>query len=218
MSWNHQALPHHTPKLLDSWYLYQSQVRQEKETGPWLPENRSHQWAICLGIDFAWRLQPSIGSRTVGSSFWSIRKTFLSKSLPNWIKELPFLKSLPDEHCKVFKSIVWCHGPQQLFLCGVDHVVLVPEDGTPRCMSMTSRILYRAYGSSTICKIKVKQAILVVPPIWSADRLYINICVHEYILYTVSSTPEWSYSVTHARTRTHTHTHYEKIKGKFQKH
>ena len=81
----------------------------------------------------------------------------MSKSLPNWIKELQFLKSLPDEHCKVYKSILWCHGPQQLFVCGANHVVLVPEDGTPRCMSMTSRILFRAYGSSTICKIKVKR-------------------------------------------------------------
>ena len=44
-----------------------------------------------------------------------------------------------------------------------------------------------------------------VSPIWSADRQYIDIFVHEKNSYTVPSTPQWSYLVTHA----HTHAHYE---------
>ena len=69
------------------------------------------------------------------------------------------------------------------------------------------------YWGTTQCKndnmtvlLVVSSTVLVVPPIWSADRRYISIYVHQHILCTVSSTPEWSYSVTHARTHTHART------------
>ena len=101
-----------------------------------------------------------------------------------------------------FSSENSIHPPKFMYICGYEN----PRNTVVGASTMYWGITQCKNDNMTVLLVVTSTVLVVAPPIRSADRRYFYIFVHEHILSTVPSTPQWSYSVTNAHTHAHTHT------------